>query len=118
LIEQALPAAPQKARRGAPTIAAGELGDIFGIELETGQALRKTTAARGKTATPGIERKVARAQAPAKKTATKAVTAKKAPAAKATSGKAATAKAVSGTSNTAVTTAPSKTRKPPTARKG
>lgn len=35
LIEQAIPTAPAKSRKGSSTIAAGDLGAIFGIEMET-----------------------------------------------------------------------------------
>jgi uncharacterized Zn finger protein len=43
LIEQAIPAAPTKTKGGAPAIAAGDLGDIFGIEIDDAQQAEPTT---------------------------------------------------------------------------
>ncbi len=49
LIEQAIPAAPADAGRGAPAIAAEDLGDIFGIEVDAGPAPATKAATAGKT---------------------------------------------------------------------
>jgi uncharacterized Zn finger protein len=65
LIEQALPAAPPKAGRGARTIAAKELGAIFDIEIDEAPVAAAGAATREKPAS--------------KKVAKKAVVAKKAP---------------------------------------
>ncbi len=54
LIEQAIPTAPVRSKRGAPTIADGDLGDIFGIDLgETPPPVPKPKA-RAKAATETV----------------------------------------------------------------
>jgi uncharacterized Zn finger protein len=85
LIEQAIPAAPARAKHGAPTIEAAELGAIFDIEINDAPAVeppisktttKTKTAPRVKKATAAT--KAATVKKPAKK---KAATAKKATAA-------------------------------------
>jgi uncharacterized Zn finger protein len=90
LIEQAIPAATPKARRGAPAIAAGDLGSIFGIEIDDAPApepkakARKTPAKKAAKATP-IPEKPATKTVAKKAAATKTtITAKKAVATKTT----------------------------------
>ncbi len=62
LIEQAIPAAPLKAKRGSPTIAASELGAIFDIEIDDAPTPRPAATSRKKrTAKKAVKR------APAKK---------------------------------------------------
>lgn len=68
LIEQAIPAASPKAKRGAPTIAAEDLGAIFDIEIDDATVARPSAATRKKPAS--------------KKAVKKASTAKRTPAAK------------------------------------
>lgn len=51
LIEQAIPAAPSKTGRGSPAIAAEDLGDIFGIEVDAAPGLGHEAAAAEKTPT-------------------------------------------------------------------
>jgi uncharacterized Zn finger protein len=43
LIEQALPKAPTKLKRSKPVIAESDLGDVFGLDLETGVTTTKVT---------------------------------------------------------------------------
>jgi len=50
LIEQAIPAAPVKAKRGAPTIAADDLSAIFGIEVDDEPAMTPKAAPKAKPA--------------------------------------------------------------------
>ena len=100
LIEQAIPAATPKAKRGSPAIAAGDLGDIFGIEIDdepvpgAASTTRETPAKKAGTAREKLAKKQAVKQpaatrttaAPKKAAATKATAApKKAAATKATS---------------------------------
>jgi uncharacterized Zn finger protein len=68
LIEQAIPAAPTKAKGGAPTIASDDLSAIFDIEIDDVPAAKANARTRAKPK--------------AKKVAKKAVKGKKAPAAK------------------------------------
>jgi uncharacterized Zn finger protein len=83
LIEQALPASTpaSKAKRGTPTIAADDLGDIFGIEVEVDA--EAPTAAKATPAAKAANRKKPAARA-AKPTAAKATSTadRKKPAAK------------------------------------
>ena len=78
LIEQAIPASPMVSREGSPTIAADDLGSIFGIEIETTVPAPKTTAKA--SAAPKPKASAASTQA-APKTSAKAATPRKAPAA-------------------------------------
>lgn len=99
LIEQAIPAAPTRARRGTPTIEASDLGAIFEIELGDTPAAEPTSprpkSARAKASKPKKAEVAAKPAAvktsPRKKAATQAAATKK-PAAKA---KAAATKAAS-----------------------
>lgn len=73
LIEQAIPAAPARAKRDVPTIATDELGALFGIEIEDTPVAQSAAATREKPAS--------------KKVAKKTTAAKRAPAAKKTKAK-------------------------------
>jgi uncharacterized Zn finger protein len=57
LIEHAIPAAPPKVKRGAPTIAAADLGAIFDIEIDAAPVAHASSAARGKPAPKKIAKK-------------------------------------------------------------
>jgi uncharacterized Zn finger protein len=83
LIEQAIPAAPTRAKRGAATIETSELGAIFDIEINdsplVGPPTSKTTTKKAAKVKKAL---AATKPAPAKKTAaTKTATVKKATAA-------------------------------------
>jgi uncharacterized Zn finger protein len=67
LIEQAIPTAPTESAGAAPTIAADELGDIFGIEL--GDAPQPVAAAPAKNATEKAKKKAPAKVNSSKKTA-------------------------------------------------
>jgi uncharacterized Zn finger protein len=62
LIEQAIPAAPLKAKRGAPTIASEELGAIFGIEVDDAPVANASAATRQKPATKTAAKKASAAK--------------------------------------------------------
>lgn len=100
LIEQAIPAAPPKAKHAAPQIAAKDLGDIFGIEVDEAPTTATVSSTRKKPAP-----KAAVKPAPAAKTAPiskKAPAKQKAPVAK----KAVVAKEVLATKKAAAKKAP------------
>ncbi|HET6572266.1 MAG TPA: SWIM zinc finger family protein [Fimbriiglobus sp.] len=65
LIEQAIPAAPLRAGRRAPTIAAAELGAIFDIEIDDAPSAKPGAAARDKS--PAKKTRGAKKPPPAKK---------------------------------------------------
>jgi uncharacterized Zn finger protein len=88
LIEQAIPAAPPRSSRTAPTIVADDLGALFGIEIADGPSAAAEAATRAKPAA-----KRAGSKARAGKKATAATTPKK-PAAKQAGSKARAVKTV------------------------
>ncbi|HEY2154037.1 MAG TPA: hypothetical protein VGH33_00305 [Isosphaeraceae bacterium] len=77
MIEQAIPAAPLKVKRGAPAIAAEDLGASFDIEIEDAPVAHAGAAEREKSASKKVARK-----APASKRASTAKKSKPTPARK------------------------------------
>ncbi len=62
LIEQAIPAAPPKAKRGTATIAAADLGEIFDIEVDAAPVAEPRVATRTKPAAKSGTKKTAAAK--------------------------------------------------------
>ncbi len=73
LIEQAIPAAPTRAKGGAPTIASGDLGAIFDIEIDDVPAAKEVPRPRAKPKAKKVVKKAGKGKkvAAAKKKATR-----------------------------------------------
>ena len=112
LIEQAIPVATARAKRGAPAIKSSELGAIFGIEIDDATPAKPPASKAGTTKAPKSRKAPSVKTAPA---ATKPARAKNAPEKKTAKAKKAPPKKASTVKKAAAAT---KKRTTPVSRKG